>query len=239
MSISSPGLKTEKELHKTKGNACSLCGNHRRLFDPPALFCSGSCGMHKIRRSATYYTDRFKQNHWCERCYNTHLKESEPIQLDDGRETAKSLLVKLKNDSIPEEAWVQCDQCHEWNHQICALFNGTQNSKLSPFTCPKCHVKEANSTAEGMQVKNVKGACELPHCDLSRSIEDGLSKTLLQAYEKVAMDRGCTVAQVEKAEGLTVRVISSLEKKQKVREEVRSTVLVSDLESAIIISPKN
>jgi len=185
--------------------------------------------MLKIRRNATYYTDHFKQNHWCELCYNTHLKESEQIQLDDGRETLKSLLVKLKNDSTPEEPWVQCGQCHEWNHQICALYNGTQSSKLLSYTCPKCYINNIDSMVEGMQVKYVKGARELPHCDQSQSIEDGLSKTLLQAYEKVAIEKGCTVAQVEKAEGLNVRVISSLEKKHKVREEVRSIVLVSDL----------
>ncbi|KAL3806032.1 hypothetical protein ACHAXA_006869 [Cyclostephanos tholiformis] len=223
------GFKIEKEPQKRRGIACYLCGNHRRFFDPPALFCSSSCGMHKIRRNATYYTDRFKQNHWCERCYNTHLKESEPILLDDGRETMKSDLVKLKNDSTPEEAWVQCNQCHEWSHQICALFNGTQNSKLSSFTCPKCYIRSAALMPERMRGKKVKGASDLPHCNLSRSIEEGLSKTLIHAYEKVAMDRGCKLSQVEKAKELTVRVISSLEKKHKVREEVRPILLVSDL----------
>lgn len=180
--------------------------------------------MQKIRRSATYYTDRFKQNQWCERCFN-HLKEGTPVQLDDGRETKKSLLRKLKNDSTPEEAWVQCDQCHDWNHQICALFNGSQNSKSAAYTCPKCYLKDhVNNAAKGagtlLTNTAVKGAIELPHCNLSRSIEDGLLRTLSKAYEKVAEARGSTVAQVEKAEGLSVRVVSSLEKKHKVREEM-------------------
>mmetsp|Transcript_30661 Transcript_30661/g.64895 ORF Transcript_30661/g.64895 Transcript_30661/m.64895 type:complete len:678 (+) Transcript_30661:3234-5267(+) len=176
--------------------------------------------MQKIRRNAIYYSDRFKQNHWCERC-EKHLKEDKPIRLDDGRETKKSLLLKLKNDSMPEEAWVQCDQCHDWNHQICSLFNGAQNSKSSCYTCPKCYIEEEANALEGTPaISTIKGAKELPHCNLSRSIEEGLLQTLSKAYEQVAEDRGCTVAQVEKAENLCVRVVSSLEKKHKVREEM-------------------
>mmetsp|Transcript_27183 Transcript_27183/g.57354 ORF Transcript_27183/g.57354 Transcript_27183/m.57354 type:complete len:699 (+) Transcript_27183:4052-6148(+) len=210
-------MNLDKEPQKKRGNSCSLCGNYRRLFDPPALVCSGVCGMQKIRRNATYYTDRFKQNHWCERCYS-NMKEGQPVELDDGRQTKKSQLLKLKNDSTPEEAWVQCDQCHDWNHQICALFNGSQNSKSSSFTCPKCHIKNQSKGRQALSI--VKGASDLPHCNMSRSIEEGLAKTLSKAYEKVAEDRSCTVSQVEKAEGLCVRVVSSLEKKHKVREEM-------------------
>ena len=218
------GTNIGKEPPKGGKNACALCGNHRRLFDPPSLFCSGQCGMQKIRRNAIYYTDRFKQNHWCEKCYN-RLKMEEPIQLDDGRETKKSMLLKLTNDSVPEESWVQCDKCQDWNHQICALFNRSQNSKSTCFTCPKCYIKEqGDATPDGdtpqAGSKTVKGADELPHCSLSRVIEEGLEKTLSKAYEKVAADRGCTLSQVEKADGLSVRVVSSLEKKHKVRKEV-------------------
>lgn len=184
--------------------------------------------MQKICRNATYYTDRFKQNLWCEQCYNNLDGDDEkPVQLDDGRETKKSLLLKMKNDSMPEEAWVQCDDCHDWNHQICALFNGT-NSKSGSYTCPKCYIKDRqkNNTIEPCCV--IKDAKDLPHCHLSTSIEDGLLKTLLKAYKKVAEDRGCKLSQVEKAEGLTVRVVSSLEKKHKVREEMRRRYLKSD-----------
>jgi E1A/CREB-binding protein len=178
--------------------------------------------MQKIRRNAVHYTDRLKQNHWCDRCY-TRLKDGERVLLDDGRETKKSLLLKLKNDSNPEESWIQCGKCQSWNHQICALVNGTQSSKSS-FTCPKCHIKSlADSKTKYTPAAPshvTKGATNLPHCKLSRSIEDGLEKVLSEAYEKVAEDRGCTVNQVEKVDGLCVRVLSSLDKKHKVREEM-------------------
>ncbi|KAL7549416.1 hypothetical protein ACHAWF_012686 [Thalassiosira exigua] len=215
------GLKIDKENQKKRGNTCSLCGNFRRLLDPPALFCSGSCGMNKIRRNAIYYTDRFKQNHWCERCYS-QLKDTEPVQLDDGRETKKSLLLQMKNDSTPEEPWVQCDLCHDWNHQTCSLFNSSQHPKSAKYTCPKCHLKERSNAPGGasLSLGVYKDASHLPHCNLSRAIEDGLSKTLSKAYDKVAEDRGCYLSQVERAEGLCVRVVSSLQKKHKVREEM-------------------
>lgn len=181
--------------------------------------------MQKIRRNAVYFTDQFKQNHWCEHCYS-QLKEGEGVMLDDGRETKKSKLLKLKNDSNPEESWVQCDTCHNWNHQICALFNGVQDSKSMSFTCPKCYIKAMSRTTAGGTAPApshiTKSASDLSHCNLSRSIEDGLLKTLSKAYQRVAEQRGCMVAQVEKAEGLCVRVLSSLEKKHRVREGMLS-----------------
>lgn len=141
--------------------------------------------------------------------------------MDDGRETRKSLLIMMKHDSTPEESWVQCDTCHDWNHQICALFNGAKDHRGSSHKCPKCHVKEkANEKGTSQVCKVIKGAKDLPHCNLSRSIENGLEKTLGKAYCKVAADRGCTVGQVEKVEGLSVRVVSSLVKKHKVRDEM-------------------
>lgn len=130
--------------------------------------------------------------------------------------------MKLKNDSTPEESWVQCDECHDWNHQICALFNATDSSKSCSYTCPKCYIKkQATSNDKGTQeVSVVKDASDLPQCNLSKSIEDGLSKTLSNAYKKVADERDCKVSQVEQAKGLCVRVVSNIEKTHKVRDEM-------------------
>ena len=113
-------IKTEEQIQKRKGDSCALCGSQRRLFEPTVLYCNGACGMQRIRRNAFYYTDPSKQNHWCTPCYGL-LKDAEPVALDDGSEVSKSSLQKYKNDALPEEAWVQCDDCHEWVHQICAL----------------------------------------------------------------------------------------------------------------------
>lgn len=204
-----------------KADSCSLCGNHRRLYELPSLFCSGTCGRN-IRRNAVYYTDRMKQNQWCEACHSER-KDDEPLHLDNGKETKKAYLQQMKNDKSPEEKWVQCDKCQDWVHQVCALFNGAQNYKSSSFTCPKCHIKcEANSTPS---TAPPKGAADLLQCKLSESIEKGIAETLSKAYEQVAKDRGCTIVQVEKAENLCVRVVSSVDKKQKVREGVSFSLM--------------
>ena len=200
---------------------CSLCGQSRLLYDPPSLFCSGvQCGMQKIRRNVFYYTDKMKQNCWCDRCYNG-LEEEAAIELDDGKETKKSLLLKLKNDSMPEEQWVQCDICNEWQHQVCALFKRNSSKR---FACPKCVVTNSkkciSGTTEAESASSFKDASALPECKLSCAIEDGLYQTLSEEYERIAKVRGCDVSEVEKADGLCVRVVMSLEKKHKVREGV-------------------
>ena len=208
-----PGLNADEEAKKA--DCCSLCGNHRLLYELPSLYCSGTCGRN-IRRNAMYYTDRMKQNQWCEACY-AEKNDDEPLQLDNGKVTKKSLLQQMKNDKSPEEKWVQCDACQNWVHQVCALFNGTQNYKSASFTCPQCHIKsEANSTPSTPP----KGAADLLQCKMGESIEKGIAQALSKEYERVAKDRDCTVAQVEKAENLYVRVVSNLEKKHKVREGV-------------------
>lgn len=198
---------------------CTLCGSHRLLFEPLSLYCSGACGMQKIRRNAIYYTDRTKQNHWCASCY-LDLVENDPIVLEDGNEVRKDALQKLKNDDLPEESWVQCDECNGWVHQICALFNGRRNKSSTAYICPKCHIEKAPQ-GETIEVeKRVKVAKDLPHCRMSAEIENGLNRILMNAYEDRAKELGIDVSGVEKAEGLSVRVISNMEKNHLVRDEV-------------------
>jgi hypothetical protein len=61
---------------------------------------------------------------------------------------------------------------------------------------------------------------DLPHCKMSMAIEKGLLKTLESAYEDRASELGVDVSEVEKADGLFVRVVSNMEKKHVVRDEV-------------------
>ena len=73
---------------------------------------NGICGMQRICRNvAYYYTDISDQNNWCKSCF-TNMKDDEEITLDDGKEIGKNDLQKLKNDTLPEEVWAQCDDCH-------------------------------------------------------------------------------------------------------------------------------
>ena len=185
--------------------------------------------MQRIRRNASYYTDPSKQNHWCTSCY-VLLKDGEPVALDDGSEISKSSLQKFKNDALPEEAWVQCDDCHEWVHQICALFNGRRNKTAVAYTCPSCYVKKKNKTGEGeknedMQV--VKCAKDLPRCTMSDAIEKGVEKALAKKYEEKAKELKVGVDQIDKADGISIRVVSNMERQHLVRDEVRSIYLLN------------
>uniref|UniRef100_A0A7S1UT71 histone acetyltransferase n=1 Tax=Grammatophora oceanica TaxID=210454 RepID=A0A7S1UT71_9STRA len=201
------------------GDICALCASQRRLFEPTVLNCSGSCGTTKIRRNSYYYTDPSKSNFWCVSCF-TALKDDETVILDDGSNVLKYHLQRLKNDATPEEAWVQCDTCSSWVHQICALFNGRKNKSAASYSCPKCHVKKAAAGELKKPEVLMKGASQLPHSKMSQTIEQGLNDALEKAYKEKALELCVPYAEVEKAEGLSVRVISNMEQKHLVRDEM-------------------
>ena len=229
-------IKAEEQMQKRKGDSCALCGSQRRLFEPTVLYCNGACGMQRIRRNAFYYTDPSKQNHWCTSCHGL-LKHSEPVALDDGSEVSKSSLQKYKNDALPEEAWVQCDECTDWVHQICALFNGRRNKTAAAYTCPSCYIKKKNKAGEGAEEKKeemqvVKCAKDLPQCSMSEAIEKGLEKALAKKYEEKAAELEVGLDEIDKVDGISVRVVSNMERQHLVRDEVslmaRSPLCVSN-----------
>lgn len=184
--------------------------------------------MQKIRRNAYYFTAG-ASNQWCVNCFGL-LTDDEPLMLDDGTEVHKKDLRKVKNDANPEEAWVQCDTCDSWVHQICALFNGRKNKSAASYLCPKCHLGRLISGETKVPEERMKGAKDLPHTKMSFAIEKGLENHLRKAYEQRAGDLGVALEEVEKAHGLTVRVISNIEKNHMVRDEVR-------YKDAVIIRP--
>lgn len=212
------GIESSHQRLESKGEVCSLCGSQKRLFEPTVLYCQGKCGMQRIKRQATYFTDRTKQNHWCESCYE-QLSPHEAIALDDGNEVMKKDLQEFKNDAVPEEGWVNCDVCKTWVHQICALFNGRTNKSSATFTCPNCYVHQFSC---GQPSPNtMKGAKDLPETKLSRAIEKGLGEALANQYVCRAKELSCGIDEVEKADGLTVRVVSNVDKRHFVGDEVR------------------
>lgn len=211
------GIESSHQRLESKGEVCSLCGSQKRLFEPTVLYCQGKCGMQRIKRQATYFTDRTKQNHWCEACYE-QLNPLEAIVLDDGNEVMKKDLQEFKNDAVPEEGWVNCDVCKTWVHQICALFNGRTNKSSATFTCPNCYVHQCSP---GQPPPNtMKGASDLPETKLSRAIEKGLGEALANQYVCRAKELSCGIDEVEKADGLTVRVVSNVDKRHYVGDEV-------------------
>jgi len=213
-------MKNNRE-NQSDGDTCILCNSQRRLFEPTILYCNGVCGMQRIRRNSYYYKTGSKSNvnHWCVNCHSL-LKYDETIMLDDGTEVRKEDLQKVKNDGMPEEAWVQCDKCDSWVHQICALFNGRKNKSASLFSCPKCDLEKLSEYKEKLASKPLKEAAALPQCKMSLVIEKGLKIQLTKAYMLRAKEKGLPLMEVEKVEGLTVRVVSNMEKKHVVRDKM-------------------
>lgn len=61
---------------------------------------------------------------------------------------------------------------------------------------------------------------DLPHCKMSVTVKNGLRNALAVAHEDRVLETGDNVDAVEKMEGLTARVVSNMEMKQVVHEEV-------------------
>ena len=166
----------------------------------------------QIHRNVIYFADQNQNNYWCEQC---HRGLNEVINLDNGKETKKSLLKRMRNDLTLEEKWIRCMECQDLCHQVCSLY-----TQKHSFICPKCIIKYKNDEFENTDnpVSSYRDASALPECNLSRAIERGLACVLSEEYEKSA----CDTAEVERADGLSIRVVMSLEKKHKVRHEMLS-----------------
>ena len=159
------------------------------------------------------------------------MKDNEVITLDDGSITGKSKLVPEKHDSLPEEAWIQCDDCKGHVHQVCALYNSRKNRSKSTFWCPRCVLKNRESEKEIPEHNN--RARDLPTCKMSDSMEQGLLKTLEEAYKSRASKLKIDSSKVEKADGLCIRVLSHIVKKHTVRDLVSLCVLLQFLNFVI------
>jgi E1A/CREB-binding protein len=174
--------------------------------------------MSRIKRNAIYYTDAKNQNFWCKPCHS-QLKSQESIMLDDGSEIKKSKLLQARNDSLPEESFIECNDCKGKVHHVCALYNGRKARAREIFRCPKCILVHRPADQEPPKPSK-ESAKELPRCKMSDSMEEGLAGALESAYEKVAVEMGVDVAEVDKAQGLSIRIISNVLKKHAVRDEV-------------------
>ena len=86
----------------------------------------------------TYYstaTVKELKGNWCHNCYQDEKRDYMDV---DGQRIKKMDIIKRKNDGEQEEAWVECDSCNRWVHQICGLFNKGRNNKDVCYLCPDC-----------------------------------------------------------------------------------------------------
>jgi hypothetical protein len=175
--------------------------------------------MERIKRNAIYYTNGSNQNIWCEKCF-TKLKDNESIILDDGSETYRSRLHQAKNDANPEETWVRCDECHANVHQICALTGDRIRNPDQKWFCPKCDLKNRESGVL-RPARFDRRAEDLQQCEMSDFMEKGVLNNLDKAYELKSNEMNVPLEEIEKAKGISIRVLSHITKKHAVRDEVR------------------
>ncbi|TVU07690.1 hypothetical protein EJB05_41055, partial [Eragrostis curvula] len=117
--------------------------------------------------------------------------------------------------------WVACDKCKRWQHQICALFNAKRNEEEeAEFTCHDCYIQEIK---HGLRVpllqNNVLGAKDLPRTLLSNHLEERIFQRLKEERQARAEKIGKKINEVPGAEGLVVRVVSSVDKKLEVKPQ--------------------
>ncbi|CAN6980265.1 unnamed protein product [Brassica rapa subsp. trilocularis] len=197
-------------------NSCQLCAVERLTFEPPPLYCT-PCGA-RIKRNAMYYTVGAGEtrHYFCIPCFNESRGDT---ILAEGTSIPKAKLEKKRNDEETEEAWVQCDKCEAWQHQICALFNGRRNDGgQAEYTCTRCYITEVEQNERvPLPQSSVLGAKDLPKTILSDHIEQRLFKRLEQERSERANAKGKNCDEVPTAESLVVRVVLSVDKKLEVK----------------------
>jgi E1A/CREB-binding protein len=134
-----PGAAAAAAKPVNPEDACTVCNQGRLLFEPPCLYCT-QCGQ-RIKRGQTYHATPPEvelKAFWCHGCFSEHKGDRIPYDgVQDGY-LVKSWMVKTKNEQNIEEAWVQCDSCNAWVHQICGLFNRGRNDQNTHYLCPAC-----------------------------------------------------------------------------------------------------
>ena len=96
-------LQERERAQRAHENSCKLCGGEMFQFEPPVFYCSGMCGILRIRRNSYYYVDPGNKAHYCVACYG---KLGDSIQVGEST-VFKAELMKKKNDDMTEESWVQ------------------------------------------------------------------------------------------------------------------------------------
>ncbi|XP_073119874.1 histone acetyltransferase HAC1-like [Henckelia pumila] len=199
--------------HDFGENTCQLCEMDEIKLAPPSMFCE-SCEA-RIKCNSIYYwtVDELGTR----QCFCTHcFRGSRSNILVKGLSISKEKLHKDKNTEEEDEAWVGCDNCGRWQHQICALYNSKQDfdGKVK-YICPYCRLAEMKAM-EHVSTPIAVGAQDLPRTLLSDHIEQRLFRSLEHERKQRAESLGKSPEEVPGASDLTVRVVLSVNKQVKV-----------------------
>ncbi|XP_057769923.1 probable histone acetyltransferase HAC-like 3 isoform X3 [Salvia miltiorrhiza] len=198
-------------------NTCQLCALDTLTFSALAMCCT-SCGA-RIKHKLTYYWTKDGTGErycFCTVCF----KEARGGNISyRGLSFPKAQLYKDKNTEESGEAWVQCDRCERWQHQICALYNSERDLKgKAKYICPFCQLAEIEAKGH-VPITPVTGAQELPRTKLSDYIEQRLFGSLQRERKQRAEFLGKNPEEVPGASDLTVRVVLSVNKKLRVKQQ--------------------
>lgn len=213
--IDSSGFNMEDAMEAE--SQCVVCHGNKLTFEPPLLYCY-YCNA-RIKRNQTYYTvppgSELKGN-WCHQCFTAQPSE---LQIESFT-LSKTQMIKTKHTKQEEEGWVQCDGCDGWVHQICGLFNKGRDKKERGYLCPSCLLQGLSIGARKVPTERPQAMLtskDLPRCDLSDTIEARLQRTIAEEKVLRAKQLNCDIKDVQTADGLTVRVINNVVKKNEVQ----------------------
>ncbi|GKY91017.1 hypothetical protein MPSEU_000074500 [Mayamaea pseudoterrestris] len=222
-------VNREEDIKRRNGEACSLCGCEKLLFEPPVFYCNGmNCPSKRIRRNSYYYVGGNNQYHWCHQCFQ-ELRDNLPIDLGD-IQVKKEELTKKKNDEVHEESWVQCDRCERWVHQICALFNTRQNKdQRSEYACPRCTISERKRNGQLDGTSTTPMAEELPRTKLSEFLEHHVRKRVDDYMDRTAKEKSEVektsieeaMSKIQMGGHITIRQVTSMDRRLEVRERMK------------------
>lgn len=200
-------------------NYCQICALDRLAFPPMPIYCS-ACGM-RIKNYGTYYSPKDENRAQMCFCSVCHNKARGGNITFCGLSIPKINLMIKKNNLVTEESWVQCDKCEGWQHQICALFNDKRDlGGKAEYICPKCCLEELESEIRMPLPRSTAfDASNLPRTLLSDHLEQRLFSRLKQEREDRAKAAEKTVEEVPETADLVVRVVSSVDKRLKVKQQ--------------------
>nr|CAD1839748.1 unnamed protein product [Ananas comosus var. bracteatus] len=211
--------KSGQSQQQDRLRTCTLCGMEQLVFETPPRFCA-LCSK-QINPRGLYYENTAKGDYplsFCSKCFKVPGEVIKTINGDVPKVNLDERRCYAETDT-KNEPWLTCVKCNSWVHQICALFNGEINQGLKvEHTCLHCILEELESGGrEPLQPRLVFEAQNLPTTMLSDHIEQRLFHRLKQDRKNRSDALGKNIEEVPGAEGLTVRVVSSVERKLEVR----------------------
>ena len=201
---------------------CKVCQQSSLPFKPQCIQCY-QCYT-KINRNQTYHS-YINCGIRATLCHSCFTKSGDTIQLQSSL-LRKDDMKKKQNDAMPGETWVQCDSCQEWVHQICGLFNEGRNDGKRVFSCPQClltGLRNGKRTLPESRPQAMLTAKDLPRCRLSDVLEERLNDAIKKERNARANAMNVDPSTLETVSGLTVRIVSNVEKTHEVKPKFAET----------------